>query len=155
MSIHNRLCCSPEQTTVQLSLDGVSESKSTSISLDVYSCCFTSCKNIYPISIVRPLVKGSVDNRSILDNVVDDLSNSCQISQFIGDNPKRAIVRCALNHASNYACEYCSFKASKFIDKTVDTSSSIEKISLYEEAIDSQIELLRNTPVLSHQTGNV
>ena len=33
----------------------------------------------------------------------------------MGDNPKRAIAREALNHASLYACEYCFSKATSFV----------------------------------------
>ena len=36
-----------------------------------------------------------------------------EISKFIADNPKRAIVREALNHAAHYACEYCTSKATR------------------------------------------
>lgn len=100
---------------VQFSLDGVSESKSTNISLDVYSCHFTNCKNIYPLKIVRPLKRKSTNNRDILDTVVDDVQEAnLVIEDVIADNPKRAIIREAKNHASNYSCEYCHTKGTQF-----------------------------------------
>ena len=121
LSLHHKVCprSTPTDKTVQISLDGVSESKSTSISLDVYSSSFLHCKNIYPHKIVRPLNKFPVDNRKHFKSVLDDISsNLCIIEQFVGDNPKRAIVREARSHGGYYACEYCIGKATHNIHLT-------------------------------------
>ena len=82
--------------------------KSTTTSLDVYSVNFLGCRTIYPIKIVRPLHKYRPDNRKYLQQVLEDLQrNNCHISEFICDNPKRAIIRDSVSHSGKYACEYC------------------------------------------------
>ena len=85
---------------VQLSLDGVSQAKSNSVTMDVYSIKFQNCRTIYPVKVIRPIEKYSVHYKDSLATIINDLhANNLEISEFIGDNPKRAIVREALNHA--------------------------------------------------------
>ena len=48
-------CCT---TRAKISYDGVNESKSTSISLDIYSICFEGCCLWYPVIIVKPFDVG-------------------------------------------------------------------------------------------------
>ena len=111
MIIH-RQTCPNFNNTLDLSLDGVQESKSSSVSLDVYSVSFKSCKNVYPIKIIRPNNKYKVDDQMFLKAIIDDItSNGCIIDSAIFDNPKRSFVRCALCHSSSFACEYCESKA--------------------------------------------
>ena len=101
---------------MQVSLDGVTQCKSSPVSLDIYSTCFTECRTIYPLTIVRPINRYPVEYRGYLDTVIRELQScNCMVTKFVGDNPKRAIVREALNHASHYACEYCTSKAGKNI----------------------------------------
>ena len=153
LDIHNNLCPNAANPRIQLSLDGVSESKSTNISLDVYSCRFLSCKNIYPLKIVRPLLKDVINNRKELDEVVDDVNqNQCEVCHVIGDNPKRAILREAMNHASYYACEYCHSKASQMTQPSRNlTQSELKNVKLQTLAIDNQIQLLKTSPGTSGQ----
>ena len=92
----------------QLSLDGVSEARSNTISLDVYSIRIIGCKQVYPIRIVRPLSKVHANDQHHLNLVVQDLNNSdFDIVHFVGDNPVRARAKMVLNHASLFPCEYC------------------------------------------------
>ena len=100
---------SNEENKIQVSCDGVSECKSNSISVDVYSTKHTQCQVVYPHTLVRPIRKKSVDNKEQLIQFLKDVSEvDCNwISHFIADNLKRANARDALNHAARFACEYC------------------------------------------------
>ena len=95
-------------STVKLSLDGISESQSTNISLDVYSIKINDCQCVYPVRIIRPLNKLSVDYMGNFKKVLDELNeNGLILSHVIADNPKRAFVRNSLSHGAKFACEYC------------------------------------------------
>ena len=92
-----------------MSLDGVSEARSTSVSLDVYSVKMSNCKCIYPIRIVRPLAKfRGLDNQEQLRIFLDDVSSQDKhVCQFLADNQKRSTALNSLGHASWHPCEYC------------------------------------------------
>ena len=109
--LHLRVCNNFD-CSLDLSLDGVQESKSSSVSIDIYTVSFKNCKNIYPLKIIRPTNKYKVEEQKQLKSIIDDIySNNCVICSAIFDNPKRSFVRCALCHGSSYACEYCESKA--------------------------------------------
>lgn len=57
----------------ELSVDGVQEGGSTTISLLVFSLRFAGCRLIHTIAIVRPEEKVKVDHLLVLRKVVDDL----------------------------------------------------------------------------------
>ena len=115
LQIHHK-SCGGRCRTVQLSFDGVSHAKSSPVSLDIWSTSFTDCRVIYPLTIVQPVNRFHVPYRPYLNTIINDLhDNQCKITHFIGDNPKRALIREALNHASHYACEYCESKASRTV----------------------------------------
>ena len=94
---------------IQLSLDGVSESKSSSTGLDTYSVKFNHCRNIYPIRIIRPCEKYKYDVQEQLQNVLDDINdNGVVIDCCVCDNPVRSnVIRCAKCHSAKFPCEYC------------------------------------------------
>lgn len=108
------------------------------------------CKSIYPLKIIRPLKDCHlINNQTHFQTTVDDIiDNNCVITDFIGDNPKRAIARHALNHASNYACEYCTGKAIQYSHKSsIGNDAAIDqKYELQRKAITTQIDLIKNTP---------
>lgn len=109
--LHQSICKSYD-TTLDLSLDGIQESKSSPISVDVYSVSFRNCRHVYPIKIIRPFNKFKVDEQKHFKSVLNHIKASgCKLNAGVFDNPKRAFVRCAMNHASYYACEYCEAKA--------------------------------------------
>ena len=86
----------------------MSESKSTSISLDVYSARMRKCRNVYPCRIVRPLGKHKVDTKKQLSHFIQDiLANDGKIEMYVADNLKRATGKDCLCHSSLYPCEYC------------------------------------------------
>ena len=107
---------------MQASLDGVSETKSTSVSMDVYSVKMKNCKAIYPIRIIRPLGKyRGLDNQEQLRIFLDDVtSQNKHICQFLGDNQKRSTVLNSLGHASWHPCEYCFARGVPLKTKTAD-----------------------------------
>ena len=130
---------------VMISLDGVSETKSTTTSLDVYSSKLRNCRSKYPHRIVRPLQKFKVDNGHEFSTFLNDLiSNDCEVTDFVGDNPKRSFARESLNHASYYACEYCNAKAVQF--KDIDKNNVSNKDFESQSADIKKIQLLQNTP---------
>ena len=110
--IHNSRC--PRQNiekNVSLSLDGVSESKSTSVSMDVFTIKMKKCRTVYPHRIVRPLGQYKVETSEQIRLVLSDIrANGCNIEKIIADNPKRSNLRCAKCSSSSYPCEYCVAK---------------------------------------------
>ena len=145
LELHSRVCPNYNPNSpMNISLDGVSETKSTSVSLDVYSTKIDKCRNVYPLKIVRPLNKYVTDNKDMLSDVLADLEeNGCHIDNFIGDNPKRAIVREAKHHGSYYACEYCTSKAFSYSQEISDPKT-LNKQQL--DDIDAQIQNLSDMP---------
>ena len=94
--------------TMKLSLDGVTESRSSTVSLEVYSAKLQDCHCVYPLRIIRPLTKTSVQFRDELNKVLTDIEqNDYDLTHIIADNPKRAFLRNGLCHGAKYACEYC------------------------------------------------
>ena len=109
--LHHRICKS-FTPSLDLSLDGVQESKSSSVSLDIFSVSFQNCRTVYPIRIVRPINKYKLDEQNQIKEVIDDINSCrCHLINCICDNPKRSNLRCALCHSAYYACEYCEAKA--------------------------------------------
>ena len=153
LDIHRSKCPhSEELPRLQISCDGVSESKSTSVSLDVYSARSTNCQVTYPYCIVRPNVRFSgVENREKLGNFIEDVSTEGKIVQFIGDNPKRAIARDSLSHSSNYPCEYCFKKGTRLNvnENSVNTCQKLKELKLQKDVIT---EKLHNSPHIDNVT---
>ena len=109
--LHEKLCpgANDHDVGVQLSCDGVKETNSTSVSLDVYSLKMTNCKTVYPFRLVRQIGKyRKVDNKVQLQKAVNDIvENEKKIHNFLADNPKRSLARLSLSHSSYHPCEYC------------------------------------------------
>ena len=129
---------------IQLSLDGIQESKSSSISLDVFSVKFNHCRNIYPISITRPCDKFKYDEQEHLKNVLKDIKdNNITIECAVFDNPKRSMGRCAKSACSKFPCEYCEQCAVTFVVKNKKNYSIIEKrFEIQERQIAHEISQL-------------
>ena len=151
LEIHEAKC--PNfNTDVQVSLDAVSECRSNSNSLHVYSTRFSQCRVIYPVQIVRPIGKFRLDNQKYLDDFLADVCcNNCRIQCFIGDSAKRATARASKGHSSYYPCEYCESKG--LLLYTLDKSFQSQKLGLqkqkqhilnqiaHAEATSNQVEL--------------
>ena len=132
---------------LQLSCDGVSESKSTTVSFDVYSVKFEKCKNVYPLRIVRHIKKSDTDVTNHLAEVVRDIyKNNCEITEYIADNPKRAKGKCTLNHASWHPCEYCFAKGTKIITNNSDNEIKRKNIEVQKKIVREKLEELLESP---------
>ena len=137
-AIHETSCPNSGEKKLQLSCDGVSETKSTSTSIDVYSLCFKNCNTIYPHKLVRPLYKHKVDSQKYLKKVIDDITdNDYRITQFVGDNPKRSDAKECKCFSSWYPCEYCYAKGVKI--EIEDNSNARKKIMLQINIIEEKI----------------
>ena len=124
IQIHKNVCPNFENR-IKISVDGVSEAKSNSVSLDIYSSKFNKCRYIYPHRIVRPLKKQYVDNNEQFRRFLTDIcDNSTHIDSLIADNLKRAVLKKCLNHSSLHPCEYCFAKGVKFSYKAPKSVNS-------------------------------
>ena len=141
IKIHKSICPEHElyDPVIQLSLDGVMESKSSFTTLDVYSVAFNHCRSIYPVRIIRPCQRYKYDEQMQLQQVLEDINaNNVVIDCCVFDNLKRAIIRCAKNHAGKFACEYCFNAAVVYVDLKKKALASIEKRFKDQENILSQ-----------------
>ena len=138
--------CNTNCSSVQLSCDGVSETKSTSTSLDVYSIKFNGCRSIYPVTILKPICKNEINTNTILQSIINDIHHcSLTLDKFIGDNPKRALARNCLSHSSSYACEYCCARAALFRPQGYVSAASRKKIFMEDvKKIDAQLNEIKN-----------
>lgn len=140
----------------------MTEAKSSSVSLDVFTTKFRNCRYVYPHRIVHPLNKDFVDHQEQLNKFLSDLrDNSITLSAFIGDNPKRSDLRCCLNHAALFACEYCFAKGVRITakkGKELDSTRTkiIDKIKRIKKEVksDNTSEVL--TKIITElEEGNV
>lgn len=80
--------------------------------------------------------------------VVNDIfENNLTITQFIGDNPKRALARGCLNHASWYACEYCFSKGVKILTNDDEIAKKKESLLLQKRIISEKIDAIKDLPL--------
>ena len=130
LKIHYSIAEEHEQhpPIVQLSLDGILESKSSFNTLDCYSVKFNHCRNIYPIRMIKPCEKYKYDENKELKNVLDDINaNGITIDCAVFDQPKRSFARCAKCFSAKYPCEYCESCAVTYIDTSSKKTKEIEK----------------------------
>lgn len=154
LAIHQKSCPSFTERKIQLSCDGMSESRSSSVSVDVYSLKMKNCQCIYPHKLVRPLGKNVIDHRKQLKDVVCDiLANDLRIMQFIADNLKRAIAKECKNHAAWYPCEYCYAKGIK-IDLN-ENNNARKKILDQIKSVNEKISQCQNEPLSQSKIENL
>ena len=129
---------------MQLSCDGIQETLSTTVSLDVYSIKFSGCQKIYPLRIIKPIQKNSIDHIQQLKHVVEDIyTNNYIVSQFIGDQPKRSNARQCLCFSSWYPCEYCFAKGTKVVTNSAENKKEKEKLILQRDLIREKIDQIK------------
>ena len=122
----------------------MSESKSTTISMDVYSARFDNCHIIYPHTITRPVNKYKLDGKPYLENfILEFVQNHCNIKQFVGDNPKRAFVKFCLSHSASFACEYCFARGTSLKLCSKKVTQDKEKLEKKIKDLNEQIENLK------------
>ena len=138
--------CPTRSNHINLSLDGVQESRSTNISTDIYSFTFKNCQKVYPLKMIRPINKYKTDDRRHLQEVLQDINeNDLIIDDIIGDKPKRSFMKEAMNQNSKFACEYCESPAVHVIDeKKIEEIK--KKYALQKESILTQIENINSNP---------
>ena len=128
----------------------MSETKSTSVSLDVFSTRMTNCQVVYPHRIIRPLKKFRVDHHEQLAIFVHDiLLNSGNIDQYVADNLKRAESKGTLCHSAAFPCEYCFSKGVRNV--VVDPASKTKK---HLKAIREKLENLNESESSMNMINN-
>ena len=147
LNIHKFIYGSHElhQPIIQLSIDGVQESKSSSISLDIFCVKFEHCRNVYPIRIIRPCEKYRYDEQAEIEKVLEDINaNEVVIDCAVCDKPKRSTILCAKGHSAKFPCEYCESCAVTHVLRNKSSSSLIEKtFQLQCRAISKQIKQIQ------------
>ena len=106
---------------------------------------------------MRPLHGYKVDSKKQLGHVLNDLlDNSCRISQYIGDNPKRSDAKDVKNHASWHPCEYCYAKGTKIeLSGNLKTREKLtQQIQLISEKI-CECETYPDSPYKNSQIENL
>lgn len=123
MKLHQQCCPSAnnqDSPLVNLSLDGVQESKSSNCSIDIYCINIKPCRNIYPLRLIRPNERYKYDEQEELANVVADINSSGMIIDTgVGDNPKRSTFKMAKTCAATHGCEYCEAPSLFYKDNTM------------------------------------
>ena len=145
LKVHRDSCKSHQnysgnQIQLNLSCDGVADSKSSAVSMDVFSVSFPECSTVYPICTIRPTKKNSVDFQSELKLILEDLkSENVKIINVLADNPMRALMRYLKNHSSYFSCEYCRSSAEYYQDQV-----SKKKLEEFEKKSVKKIDALRH-----------
>ena len=105
---------------VNLSCDGVADSNSSNVSLDVFSICFPECSTIYPITTIRPTKKSAVDLLSELTIILNELKEeNVKIRNVFADKPMRSRLKNCKGHSAYHGCEYCRSSAEYYQDPVV------------------------------------
>ena len=78
--------------------------------------------------------------------ISDIYANDCEISHFIGDNPKRATARQCLSHSSWYPCEYCSCKGTKIVTNDVEIETKKRNLQIERKIVTDKIRELEAQP---------
>ena len=121
----------------------MSESKSTSVSLDVFSAKTNNCPVTYALKILRPHGKyKGLDPRPHFQDFLQDVKTQGDIVLFIGDNPKRALARDSLSHSSYYPCEYCFARGIRHYINSNSESEMCQKLKdfkLQKEVIEEKL----------------
>ena len=122
-------------------MDGVQETKSTQVSLDIYSIKFEGCRDVFPLKIIRPIHKNEINLQEQLSFVLNSIeAYNLIIQAIIADNPKRAFFRNSLQHSAKNGCEYC-FESGVPFKLTVefDSASFVKNIQNQKTMIRERI----------------
>ena len=122
LKIHSEVCkrhqnYKDKQVELYLSCDGVAESKSSGVSLDVFTVSFPECSTVYPITTIRPIKKCAVNFLAEVTLLLEDFKkNNIKILNVLADNPMRSLLKNMKNHSSYHSCEYCRSSAEYYQD---------------------------------------
>lgn len=138
--------CPSHVNEINLSLDGVQESRSSTVSTDIYSLTFKNCQKVYPIKLIRPINKFKPDNQNHLRELLQDINlNNTKINNVICDNPKRSFIKMVMNSNATFGCDYCEAPA-VHVQNVKKAEEIKKKYSILQENIIAQIDLLHSTP---------
>ena len=95
-----------------MSIDGVSENKSTSRSLEVMSIQFEGCKEVYPAIISRPEVSHKKKTKEkfegYISNFLTEMTEAnMTLKKLVLDAPERATCRKQKMHGGYFSCDLC------------------------------------------------
>lgn len=134
--------CQVQTQDLVLWIDGIQESRSNKVSLNVFACYFPGCRLIYPVCIQRPSPTMPVEQKQeqeqlALRCIVEEIQyvylfnyswNMAPINctvfltvrllglrlQYISaDAPKRASIRKFKNHNSYRGCDFCVIRGDR------------------------------------------
>ena len=99
---------------------------------------------------MRPIKKINIDHSLQLNLAINDISNNdCKITQFIGDNPKRANAKKCLCFSSWYPCEYCCSKGTKIVTNNAEVSKKKENLEMEQKLVREKIAQISTLPSTS------
>ena len=132
----------------------MSETRSTSVSIDVFSMRYENCNTIYPHMLVRPLGRYKVDTKKNFGEVLNDLKdNKYRISQLVADNPVRSDLKECKCHSAWYACEYCFAKGVKL--EIVANSKAMMKLNEQKKLVLEKLDQCQKEPSTSDNESRV
>ena len=97
---------------IDISVDGLPETKSGGLSIDVLSIRFVDCRTVYSQVILQPARKAmGIPEDIILEPFLRGLTRAgLRVRRVIADAPKRAALQGIKQHSSKFACPYCIAK---------------------------------------------
>ncbi len=112
-----------------LGLDGVPESLSGGVSIDVLTIRFVGCRSVYSLAVLRPrrtglhicdsvILKQALQEYKALREGREKAVNKVLLRFVICDAPKRAKVLAQKSHSGYSSCQYCHIKGT-YVDGAV------------------------------------
>ena len=147
IKIHHFICPDHEHNSpiIQLSLDGVQESKSSVNSLDIYSVKFNHCRVVYPIRIIRSCERFKYDEQMELKEVLTDINNNdVTIDCAVLDKPKRSTVLCCKGACAKFPCEYCESSAVPYDIHPKSNASIHKRYDTHARTLSQQLSQLED-----------
>ena len=131
---------------IQLSLDGILESKSSLNSIDTYSIKFKGCRNIYPVRLIRPCEKHKYDEQIELKSVLSNInSNNVTIECGVFDAIKRSTVLCIKGHSARFPCQYCESCAVSYENKKKSNEAVQNRYEAHHRQVSQELSQLEET----------
>ena len=102
----------PAPTEFDFSVDGIPETKSSGLSIDVLSIRMTTCRTVYTLAVLQPARKAmQLPDSIVLEHFLDEYRGcGLRVRYAIADAPKRSALQGMKQHSANYGCPYCKAK---------------------------------------------
>jgi hypothetical protein len=118
-SLHQDAGLPCQEARVMLAIDGIAESRSTSVSLVVFAIRFEGCRNVYPICITRPSAGYRFNREPWLRKIIQDLNkNGITVDTVVADAPERKELKRLKSHNAFYGCCVCTARGQSIYTKT-------------------------------------